>query len=81
MTERQKEIARAIALGEATQGIARRLGIGPKTVQYHLTNLFDETGTWWQVQLAGWCVAHGLVTLDELQKVYCNDEVGARAVR
>ncbi len=86
MTERQKEIARAIALGESVKGVARRLGVRPQAVRRHLTNLFDSTCTWSQPQLVGWCVAHGIVTLTELQAVYDDTEdnhaqMGTRPVR
>jgi len=47
LTERQREILQLIAEGETTKGIALRLEISPKTVEYHrakmmeLLNIFD----------------------------------------
>ena len=74
MTERQQEIARAVALGESVQVLARRLGVRPQSVRRHLTHIYDGTTTWSQAQLTGWCVAHGLVTVGELQGIYGHGE-------
>lgn len=81
MTERQRQIARALALGESVQQAARRLSIRPQTVRAMLTILYAETGVGSQAGLVGWCVAHGVVTGAELQEVYGRDPVEGRPKR
>ncbi len=68
--QRRREIARGISLGETVEDLARRLGIGQQAVRRHLCWLYEETGARSQAGLVGWCVAHGIVTLAELQEVY-----------
>ena len=71
MTRHQRDIARRIVLGESVRSVAGGLGVRPQSVRRQLTHVFDETGTWTQAQLVGWCVAHGVVSVAELQRVYC----------
>jgi DNA-binding CsgD family transcriptional regulator len=44
LTEREREIARALLRGEDTATIAARLFLSPWTVQDHLKAIFDKTG-------------------------------------
>ncbi len=44
MTEREREILDLIARGEPNPVIARRLGIRPKTVRNHVSNIFTKLG-------------------------------------
>ena len=70
MTERQRQVARGVALGDSVQELARRMAVQPQHVRKVLTALYADTGTRSQAGLVGWCVSHGLVTLAELQEVY-----------
>ncbi len=70
ITKRQREIARGIVFGETAKQVARHLGVREHTVHKVISDLYLETGTCSQAGLTGWCVAHGVVTLAELQEVY-----------
>lgn len=70
MTERQGQIARAVVLGESVSEVALRLGIRRQSVRRHLSALYETVGVRSQAALAGWCIAHGVVSLAELQAAY-----------
>jgi DNA-binding NarL/FixJ family response regulator len=44
LTEREREILELIARGDTNPVIARRLGIRPKTVRNHVSNIFTKLG-------------------------------------
>ncbi len=44
LTEREREILDLIARGDTNPAIARRLGIRPKTVRNHVSNIFTKLG-------------------------------------
>jgi DNA-binding CsgD family transcriptional regulator len=44
LTERERSIAEAFALGESHREIGSRLGIAPATVRRHLANLYEKLG-------------------------------------
>jgi DNA-binding CsgD family transcriptional regulator len=44
LTPREIEVLTAIALGLSNKGVARRLGISPHTVKFHLDQLFRKLG-------------------------------------
>ena len=44
LTERERQIAEAFALGESHREIGARLGIAPATVRRHLANLYEKLG-------------------------------------
>jgi DNA-binding CsgD family transcriptional regulator len=72
MTKRRREIARRLALGQSAQDVARELGVQPHTIHKLLSHLCQETGAYSQAGLMGWCVAHGIISIPELQEVYCH---------
>lgn len=74
MTERQEQIFRRVVLGEAVQSIATALNLKPQTVRCHLSAVYREIGLKSQAELVGWAVAHGVVTVPELQRIYCETE-------
>jgi DNA-binding CsgD family transcriptional regulator len=78
MTERQRQVARGVALGESVQDLARRLGVRPQHVRRLLTDLYVETGTRSQAGLVGWCAAHEIVTVPEFRRAYGQATVGRR---
>jgi DNA-binding CsgD family transcriptional regulator len=44
LTEREQEVLRLVAQGQANKAIARQLIISPSTVNYHLTSVFHKLG-------------------------------------
>lgn len=64
LTPREREIARAIALGVARAAIATRLGISSKTVEMHRANALEKLAVANNVQLARKAVRDGFVPLD-----------------
>jgi len=76
MTGRQREIARALALGDSVRQIACRLGIRRQSVRRQLSALYEVTGVLSQAQLVGWCVVHGVVSMEELRQVYAEKPYG-----
>jgi DNA-binding NarL/FixJ family response regulator len=59
-TERQRQIMSAIVSGSSNRGIAEELSIRPTTVKYHLSQLFEKTGTTNRVALARMITMRGL---------------------
>jgi DNA-binding CsgD family transcriptional regulator len=45
LTHREQHVLRLVALGLSTAAIAERLVVSPHTVQDHLRNIFEKTGT------------------------------------
>lgn len=62
LTARQLEILRGIASGSSTKEIARDLGVSPKTVDFHRTQLMKRLGLHDIASLTLYAVRHGLVT-------------------
>jgi DNA-binding CsgD family transcriptional regulator len=44
LTDREREVLEWVAAGVSNKGIARRLGLSPNTVKYHITALFAKLG-------------------------------------
>lgn len=44
LTEREREVLESVAAGVSNKGIARRLGLSPNTVKYHITALLTKLG-------------------------------------
>lgn len=76
MDERQRWIARSLALGESVSQIAEELGITPRMVRYEIAKMYGLTGLETHLQLACWCVSQGLVTVPELQEAYNYVQLG-----
>jgi DNA-binding NarL/FixJ family response regulator len=58
LTRREEEVLRLVGQGLANKQIARRLGIGERTVKAHLTNVFQRIGVSDRVQAALWAREH-----------------------
>ena len=52
LTDREREVARLVALAHTNQQIARQLGISPHTVNYHLRQIFRKLRISSRVSLA-----------------------------
>lgn len=60
LTERELEVAAALADGLSNKQIAARLNLGANTVKWHIGNMLDKTGTRDRTQLAIWLHQRGL---------------------
>lgn len=76
MTPEQREIARLVSLGFNGTEIARQLGLSKEAVRARLSRAYLRTGARSQASLVGWCVAHGVVTVEELRQTYARGADG-----
>ena len=60
VTSREVDVLTLVAEGRSTKEIAARLYLSPKTVERHLSSLFDRTGRRGRVALAELAREHGL---------------------
>lgn len=66
LTERETEVLRLLAQGQANKEIARSLGIGEATVKSHVGRILDKLGVQSRTQAALHAVRSGLVPADAL---------------
>lgn len=66
LTARQREILRHIAEGSNTKEIAQQLGISPKTVEAHRTQLMERLNIRDVPGLVRYAIRVGLITIDKL---------------
>jgi DNA-binding NarL/FixJ family response regulator len=52
LTEREREVAKVVAVGASNKEVARQLGITERTVKAHLTTIMDKLGVRDRLQLA-----------------------------
>jgi DNA-binding CsgD family transcriptional regulator len=76
LRRQQAELAQMIAQDRGVGEIALALGLSEGAVRHRISRMLQSTGTRSQAALVGWCVAHGVVTVEELRRVY----VGCPAV-
>ena len=60
VTSREVDVLKLVAAGHSTKEIAERLYLSTKTVERHLSNLFDRTGRRGRAALAELAREHGL---------------------
>ena len=60
LTEREREVLRLVAKGKSNRDIAEELGIGIKTVKFHLSNIFAKLGVEDRTQAVVYAFRHGL---------------------
>ena len=60
LTLREREVARLIVLGHSNRDIAQDLTVELKTVETHVTHIFNKLGFDSRVQIAVWAVEKGL---------------------
>jgi NarL family two-component system response regulator LiaR len=67
LTERETDVLRLLAGGQANKEIAASLGIGEKTVKTHVSNILAKLGVQSRTQAALYAARTGLVPADALQ--------------
>ena len=65
LTTREREVLHLVAQGETTPAIAERLGLSPRTVETHRTNLMRKLGLRTQTDLIRYALQRGLIPLHE----------------
>jgi DNA-binding NarL/FixJ family response regulator len=68
LTERESEILKRVARGQANKEIARTLFVEERTVKSHVTSILKKLGVRSRTQAALHAVRSGLVTVDELSE-------------
>jgi len=68
LTERELEVLRLTARGMTNRDIAHALNIGLRTVQAHLSSIFDKTGTRSRTEAVVAALRRGWISLEELEK-------------
>jgi two-component system, NarL family, response regulator LiaR len=66
LTERETEVLRLLASGEANKQIARSLGIGEKTVKSHVSSILQKLGVRSRTQAALYASRAGLIPPERL---------------
>jgi len=65
LTTREREVLHLVAQGETTPAIAERLGLSPRTVETHRTNLMRKLGLRTQTDVIRYALQRGLIPLHE----------------
>jgi DNA-binding NarL/FixJ family response regulator len=65
LTTREREVLHLVAQGETTPAIAERLGVSPRTVETHRTNLMRKLGLRTQTDLIRYALQRGIIALQE----------------
>lgn len=69
LTPRQREVLAGIAVGVSVKELAHRLGISPKTVETHRTQLMNRLGIWRVPELLRYAILHRVVPASWLAQV------------
>jgi two-component system, NarL family, response regulator LiaR len=65
LTERETEVLRLLAQGQANKEIARSLNISEKTVKVHVSNILSKLGVQSRTQAMLYAIRFGLVSVRE----------------
>jgi DNA-binding CsgD family transcriptional regulator len=65
LTEREVDVLRLVARGQSDRDISDALFISPRTVNAHMRNMLNKTGSANRTELSIWAFEHGLVSRDE----------------
>jgi NarL family two-component system response regulator LiaR len=68
LTERERDILRLAACGMSNARIAARLSVSLRTVQAHLTNIFNKLGVGSRTEAVIVCLRRGLLRLEDLDE-------------
>jgi DNA-binding NarL/FixJ family response regulator len=64
-TPREKDVLVSLAEGLPTKQIARRLGVSRRTIETHISNVYDKLGVRGRVHALSRAAALGLINLDQ----------------
>jgi predicted ATPase/DNA-binding CsgD family transcriptional regulator len=64
LSRRERDVVARIAQGHSNPQIGRELGLSRRTVETHMTSVFNKLGLSSRAQVAVWAVQHGLVQPD-----------------
>jgi DNA-binding NarL/FixJ family response regulator len=64
LTPRQLEVVRMLATGSTNKEIARAIGVGERTVKYHIAGIFERLGAGNRTEAVSIALRLGLVQLD-----------------
>ncbi len=64
LTQRELDVLRLLAKGSSNKDIARDLGLGLRTVEGYVSNVFGKLGVVSRTEAALWAVAHHIVAGD-----------------
>jgi len=67
LTERETDVLRLLALGQANKEIALELGIGEKTVKTHVSSILSKLGVPSRTQAALYALRQGIISLKDTQ--------------
>lgn len=62
LTTRQREVLQLVAEGHSNKEIAAKLGVSPRTVEFHRSNIGQSLGLSTTADLVKYAVRHGLVS-------------------
>ena len=65
LTTREREVLHLVAQGATTPAIAERLGLSPRTIETHRTNLMRKLGLRTQTDLIRYALQRGLIPLQD----------------
>jgi DNA-binding NarL/FixJ family response regulator len=68
LTERERDVLRLAACGMSNARIAARLSVSMRTVQAHLTNIFNKLGVGSRTEAVISCLRRGMLTLEDLDE-------------
>ncbi len=61
LTEMESEVLRLIADGLTTKDIAGHIGMAVRTVEFHITNIYDKLGVTSRASAVRWAKEHGIL--------------------
>ena len=68
--ERERSMLQLVAQGHNASEIARYHGIRSVSVRRYLSQAYKRIGVRDRAQAVGWCLSHGIVTRQELDRLY-----------
>lgn len=60
LTPRELEILQLVLAGKTNKAIADEIDISPRTVEFHLDNIYLKTGTRTRLMAAIWAIRQGM---------------------
>ena len=60
LTIRELEILQLVLTGKTNKAIAGEVRISPRTVEFHLDNIYAKTGTQSRLMAGLWAIQHGI---------------------